>query len=74
MPAVSNRIPTTIPITAEVSTTFPARKMEVGPSAPPITDTDLATDVCPFTLKTRLIAAVTIPITAKIIPTIFFMH
>lgn len=70
MPAAINTMPATIPATAEVPPTFPATNMEVGPSAPPMTDTD----ICPFAFKIKPVITVAIPITVIPIPKSFFMR
>ena len=45
-------------ILAGVPPILPATNIEVGPSAPPMTDTDFATDICSFTLKTITFLAI----------------
>ena len=73
IPAASKTMPAIIPVIAEKSPILPATNIEVGPSAPPMIATDLANDICPFLIKIKLIAAITIPITVNMIPAIFLI-
>lgn len=59
-----------IPMIVGVLPILPATNTEVGPSALPMIDTD----IFHLTLRSRFIAAVTPPITIKVIPMIFPMY